>query len=418
MTSIHQNLVNRRSKALGPTYSHFYENPLHIVRGEGVWLYDVNGKKYLDCYNNVPSVGHCNPHVVDAIYQQARTLNTHTRYLHETVIEYAEMLTATLPEDDYVALFVCTGTEANDLAYRIASTVTGNKGVIITENVYHGNSTLVTELSPAEGRTHPCPDYVAEIAAPDSYRGKVDANEVDKAIEQLAAHGIKPAMQLIEGAFENPGLFTPDKQYYQDMVTKTHAAGGLVVIDEVQSGLCRQGENFWSYQNSGLTPDIVTMGKPLGCGHPLAATVVKRSVIEKFGKITDYFNTFGGNPVSAAAGRAVLQYIHNENILENVHDTGIHFRAGIAKLQEKHTIIGDVRGKGMFIGIDLVKDRTSKKPAPVETTRVIELLREEGLLISYVGVEENILKIRPPLIFNKEHADMALGMMANAFDAI
>jgi len=418
MTSIHQNLINRRSKALGPTYSHFYENPLHIVRGEGVWLSDINGKKYLDCYNNVPSVGHCNPQVVDAICEQARTLNTHTRYLHETIIEYAEMLTATMPEDDYVALFVCTGTEANDLAYRIASTVTGNTGVIITENVYHGNSTLVTELSPAEGRTHPCPDYVAEIAAPDSYRGKVDANEVDKAIEQLATHGIKPAMQLIEGAFENPGLFTPDKQYYQDMVTKTRAAGGLVVIDEVQSGLCRQGENFWSYQNSDLVPDIVTMGKPLGCGHPLAATVVKRSVIDKFGKITDYFNTFGGNPVSAAAGRAVLQYIHKENILKNVHDTGIHFRAGIAELQEKHTIIGDVRGKGMFIGIDLVKDRSSKKPAPVETTRVIELLREEGLLISYVGVEENILKIRPPLIFNKEHADIALGMMANAFDAI
>ncbi|MCP3673370.1 MAG: aminotransferase class III-fold pyridoxal phosphate-dependent enzyme, partial [Gammaproteobacteria bacterium] len=208
------------------------------------------------------------------------------------------------------------------------------------------------------------------------------------------------------------------KKYYQDMVTKTKAAGGLVVIDEVQSGLCRQGENFWSYQNSGLVPDIVTMGKPLGCGHPLAATVVKRSVIEKFGKITDYFNTFGGNPVSAAAGRAVLQYIHKENILENVYDTGIHFRAGIAKLQEKHTIIGDVRGKGLFIGIDLVKDRISKKPAPVETTRVIELLREEGMLISYVGVEENILKIRPPLIFNKEHADIALGMMANAFSAI
>lgn len=418
MSNINQNLINRRSKALGPTYSHFYENPLQIVRGEGVWLYDADGKKYLDCYNNVPSVGHCNPHVVDAICEQARTLNTHTRYLHENIIEYAEMLTATTPEDDYVALFVCTGTEANDLAYRIASTVTGNQGVIITENVYHGNSTLVAELSPSEGRDHPRPDFVAEIAAPDSYRGETDANEVDKAIGQLASHGIQPAMQLIEGAFENPGLFTPDKQYYHDMLKKTRAAGGLIVIDEVQSGLCRQGENFWSYQNSGFVPDIITMGKSLGCGHPLAATVVKRSVIEKFGKTTDYFNTFGGNPVSTAAGRAVLQYIHKENILQNVHDTGIYFRAGIAKLQEKHNVIGDVRGKGMFIGIDLVKDRASKEHAPVEAARLIELLREEGMLISTVGVKANVLKVRPPLIFNKEHADIALGMMADAFNAL
>ena len=418
MTNTHENLIHRRSKALGPTYSHFYENPLHIVRGEGVWLYDADGKKYLDCYNNVPSVGHCNPHVIEAMCEQARTLNTHTRYLHETVVEYAEMLTATMPEDDYVALFVCTGTEANDLAYRITSTVTGRKGAIITEKVYHGNSTLVTELSPAEGRIHPCPDYVAEIAAPDSYRGEVDANEVDKAIEQLAAHGIKPAMQLIEGSFENPGLFAPGKQYYQDMIAKTRAAGGLIVIDEVQSGLCRQGENFWSYQNSDLVPDIVTMGKPLGCGHPLAAIVVKRSLIEKFGAITDYFNTFGGNPVSAAAGRAVLQYIHTENILQNVHDTGVYFRAGIAKLQEQHSVIGDVRGKGMFIGMDLVKDRTSKEHAPAEAARMIELLREEGMLVATVGVEANILKVRPPLIFNGEHTDIALGMMASAFNAL
>ena len=254
MTNSNQNLANRRSKALGPTYSHFYESPLHIVRGEGVWLYDSDGKKYLDCYNNVPSVGHCNPQVVDAVCEQVRTLNTHTRYLHENIIEYAEMLTATMPEEDYVALFVCTGTEANDLAYRIASTVTGRKGAIITEKVYHGNSTLVSELSPSEGRTHPCPDFIAEIAAPDSYRGKVDADEVDMAIARLAENGHQPAMQLIEGAFENPGLFTPEAQYYQDMIAKTRAAGGLIVFDEVQSGLCRQGENIWSFQNSDLVP--------------------------------------------------------------------------------------------------------------------------------------------------------------------
>lgn len=418
MTTKSHDLIARRRKALGPTYSHFYHEPLHIVRGEGVWLYDSDGKKYLDCYNNVPSVGHCNPHVVEAITRQISTLNTHTRYLHENVIEYAEMLTATIPEGDYVVLLVCTGTEANDLAYRIASTVTGNKGVIITENVYHGNSTLVSELSPSDGRHHPCPDFITEIAAPDSYRGKVDAQGINAAIDQLAVNGHQPAMQLIEGAFENPGLFTPDKKYYQDMIVKTRAAGGLIVFDEVQSGLCRQGENFWAFQNSDLVPDIITMGKPLGCGHPLAATVVKRSVIEEFGKVTDYFNTFGGNPVSAAAGRAVLQYIHKENILQNVHDTGLYFRTGLAELQEKHSVIGDIRGKGMFIGIDLVKDRKTKEHASEQAARLIELARGEGMLISTVGVEANVLKIRPPLIFNKENADMALGMLSNAFNAL
>jgi len=418
MTTSNHNLIQRRRKALGPTYTHFYQEPLHIVRGEGIWLYGSDGKQYLDCYNNVPSVGHCNPHVVEAITQQISTLNTHTRYLHENVIEYAEMLTATIPEDDYVVLLVCTGTEANDLAYRIASTVTGNKGVIITENVYHGNSTLVSELSPSERRHHPCPDFITEIAAPDSYRGKVDAQEINAAIEQLAINGHKPAMQLIEGAFENPGLFTPEKNYYQGIVAKTHAAGGLIVFDEVQSGLCRQGENYWAFQNSDLVPDIITMGKPLGGGHPLAAVVVKRHVIEEFSKVTDYFNTFGGNPVSAAAGRAVLQYIHTENILQNVHDTGIYFRAGLADLQKKHDVIGDIRGKGLFIGIDLVKDRKTKEHAPEQATRLIELARDEGMLISTVGVEANVLKIRPPLIFNKDNADMALGMLGNAFSAL
>ncbi|MEM7194930.1 MAG: aspartate aminotransferase family protein [Pseudomonadota bacterium] len=418
MTHQKHNLIDRRNKALGPTYTHFYDSPLHIVRGEGVWLFDSDGKRYLDCYNNVPSVGHCNPEVTDALCEQARTLNTHTRYLHENVVEYAEMLTATMPEDDYVALLVCTGTEANDLAYRIASTVTGRKGVIITENVYHGNSTLVSELSPSEGRTHPCPDFIAEIAAPDSYRGVVDANAVDWAVERLSEKGHQPGMQFIEGAFENPGLFTPEAEYFQSMANKTRAAGGLVIVDEVQSGLCRQGENIWSYQNAGLVPDIVTMGKPLGCGHPLAATVVRREVIDEFGKITDYFNTFGGNPVSTAAGKAVLNVIHRENILHSVYQTGMHFREGLRKLQAQHSIIGDIRGKGLFIGVDIVKDPVTREHAPDTASHLIELLREEGMLVSTVGVEANVLKIRPPLVFNIDHADMALDMMSNAFDSL
>ena len=414
----YQELVERRKQTLGPTYTHFYKNPLHIVRGEGVWLFDSEGRRYLDCYNNVPSVGHCNPEVVDAICAQARQLNTHTRYLHENIIRYGEMLTGTMPEDDYVALFVCTGTEANDLAYRIASTVTGRKGVVITENVYHGNSTLVSELSPGEGRHHPCPDFIAEVPPPDSYRGSIDPSQVDHAFERLKNQGHEVAAQFIEGAFENPGLFCPNADYFQEVARRTRAAGGLIVFDEVQSGLCRQGENIWAYQNSDLAPDIITMGKPLGCGHPLAATVVRRSVIEQFGKITDYFNTFGGNPVATAAGIAVLNYIHQNDVLNNVHQTGKYFRAGLEKLKDKYDVIGDVRGKGLFIGVDMVRDRKTKAHASSEAARVIELLREEGMLVSTVGVHANILKIRPPLIFSQENADMALQMMKNAYAAL
>ncbi|MGB1612391.1 MAG: aspartate aminotransferase family protein [Arenicellales bacterium] len=418
MSDAYSKLLDRRKQALGPTYTHFYKKPLHIVRGEGIWLYDSDGRAYLDCYNNVPSVGHCNPQVVDSICEQTRTLNTHTRYLHENIVSYSEMLTATMPEDDYVALIVCTGTEANDLAYRIASSVTGRRGAIITENVYHGNSTLVAELSPGEGRSHPCPDFIEEISAPDTYRGSVDSDSVDDAVERLKRNGHDVAALYIEGAFENPGLFCPDATYFKSIAAKTRAAGGLIVFDEVQSGLCRQGENIWSYQNSGLVPDIITMGKSLGCGYPLAAVVVRRSVIEAFGKTTDYFNTFGGNPVATAAGIAVLNYIHENDILKSVHQTGWYFRAGLEKLKDQHDLIGDIRGKGLFIGVDLVQDRQTKAHASLEAKRLIELLKEEGMLVSTVGVHGNILKMRPPLVFNRQNADMALDMMATSLAAL
>ena len=274
-------LTERRRRALGPTYTHFYREPLYLVRGEGVWLFDNEGRRYLDCYNNVPSVGHCHPHVVAALTREIATLNTHTRYLHHNVVEYAERLAATLPGDLSVCLFVCTGSEANDLAYRIARAATGNDGAICTVGAYHGNTTLVAELSPEYERKRPRPDFIVDVEPPDSYRGRFAADDpasidkyadlVDVAIDELGEQGHRPAMMIIDSIYDAAGVHTPSPEYQQRVHGKVRAAGGLVVCDEVQSGLTRLGDNYWGFMDSGVVPDIVTMGKGLGAGLPVAA---------------------------------------------------------------------------------------------------------------------------------------------------
>ena len=287
-------LVRRRKRALGAAYSHFYERPLYIVRGEDVWLYDDAGNEYLDCYNNVPSVGHCHPEVVATLARQAGTLNTHTRYLHHAIIEYSEMLAETLPRDLSVCSFVCTGTEANDLAYRMARSVTGIKGAIMTDGAYHGNSTLVSELSRPFECPRPMPDFVVEAEAPYTYRGSFGedhpdyaqayADRVDDAIDRLDANGHKPAMMIIDSIFDGKGILTPPPVYQQMVYEKVRAAGGLIVADEVQSGLGRLGDNLWGFMDSGVVPDIVTMGKPMGDGHPLAVVVTTPDIAAGFAK--------------------------------------------------------------------------------------------------------------------------------------
>ena len=273
-----QQLLERRKKALGPAYRLFYRQPVHLVRGEGVWLYDANGRKYLDCYNNVASVGHCHPHVVGALSRQAAMLNTHTRYLHENVVHYAERLGASLPGDLSVCMFVCTGTEANDLAFRIARTVTGNDGAIVMENAYHGNSMVVTELSTEEYPAAERPDYLEAAEPPNPYRGSFRYGEADlgasyagcvgDAIGRLARRGHKPAMFLCDAIFDSNGALTAPPGYLQSVYGQVRAAGGLCVADEVQSGLCRLGDHMWGFEDSDVVPDIVTMGKPIGDGHP------------------------------------------------------------------------------------------------------------------------------------------------------
>jgi len=421
-------LLQRRHTAMGPTYRLFYEEPIHLVRGEGVWLFDAEGNRFLDCYNNVASVGHCHPHVVNALSEQAATLNTHTRYLHENIVRYAERLGNSLPGELSVCLFVCTGTEANDLAFRIARTVTGNSGAVVAENAYHGNSMVVTELSTGEYPAEERPDYLEAVEPPNLFRGSVRYGEsnpgkhyagyIDSALEALWERGHGPAMFLCDTIFDSNGALTAPKGYFSSVYQKVRAAGGLCIADEVQSGLCRLGDNMWGFEDSDVVPDIVTMGKPIGDGHPLAAVVTTPTIAEAFSSRFHYFNTFGGNPVSAAVGLAVLDVIEQEDILNQVHEIGGRLGAGLRLLKDRFPVIGDVRGKGLFYGIELVTDTDRLTPAPSQAAQVQNFLRSKGVLLGTTGPFDNVVKIRPPLIFAQEHVELLLVILEQAFQAL
>ena len=427
MTDAPSELIARRGRHMGAAYSHFYEKPLHLVKGEGVWLYDSEGRRYLDCYNNVPSVGHCHPEVVEALARQAGTLNTHTRYLHHEVIDYAQELAATLPGDLSVCTFVCTGTEANDLAYRMAAAVTGHEGIIITSHAYHGNSWLVSQLSQGFGSQAARADFIVDVEPPYTYRGPFAADHpdvkgayaglVDDAIETLRERGKAPAMMLIDSIYDAKAILTPEPAYLQQVYRKVRAAGGLLVADEVQSGLTRLGDNFWGFMDSGVVPDIVTMGKPMGDGHPLAVVVTTPAIAQAFAESSGYFNTFGGNPVSAVVGRTVLNIVQRDRLIDRVKRSGDCLTRGLLELQQRYEGIAEVRGKGLFMGVELVHDRASAEPAPERAVAVVEKLREEGVLASTNGVHGNVLKLRPPLVFETEHAELALAAIDKAMAA-
>lgn len=405
-------LVARREKVLGPAYRLFYEKPLHLVRGEGVFLYDAAGQRYLDAYNNVASLGHCHPRVVEAITRQTALLNTHTRYLHEGIVDYAEALTATFPETLSQVMFTCTGSEANDLAVRIARFVTGGTGIIATELAYHGLTSAVAEFSPSLGESVTLGPHVRTVPAPDSYRHSPAevmekfGRDVTAAIADLQRHGIKPAMLIADGIFSSDGIFVGPKGFLKPAVEAIHAAGGLFVADEVQPGFGRTGEAMWGFERHGVAPDMVTIGKPMGNGYPMAGIVLRPEVIAEFGPRARYFNTFGGNPVAAAAGGAVLETIRAEGLQQNALAVGRYLMESLAQLAARHPAIGDVRGSGLFIGVEIVADRSAKTADAALTTRIVNGLRERRVLISASGPRANVLKIRPPLVFSRENADM------------
>ena len=413
-------LLARRKAALGPAYHLFYDAPAHLVRGQGVWLWDAQGRKYLDCYNNVASVGHCHADVVAALTRQASTLNTHTRYLHENVVELSETIAAKMPGELSVCMFVCTGTEANDLATRIARTVTGNQGMLVSEYSYHGNSTLVYALSSAD--SHDRPDWLAIFEPPCQYRPAFEGDDllddyvgsVRTAISELNQRGQRPAAIMIDSIFDCPGTVEAPAGYFKQVYEAVRASGGLVIADEVQSGYCRTGK-WWGFSHDEVVPDIVTLGKPMGAGHPLSAVVTTAEIAEKFAASSDYFNTFGGNPVSTAVGKAVIDVIDREDILGNVVSVGAYTRTGLEKLQEKYEVIGDVRGRGLFLGLDLVKDRLSKTPDAEAARCMANIMKDEGVLLSKHGRYDNTLKIRPPMVFSRDHAEQLLAALDVCF---
>jgi 4-aminobutyrate aminotransferase-like enzyme len=379
-----------------------------------VWLFDADGQKYLDCYNNVPCVGHCHPQVVEALCKQAGTLNTHTRYLDEHLLDYADSLLAKFDQSlDRLAL-ACTGSEANELALRMAKLNTGGEGFICTNATYHGNTAAVAQLNsifePFEGYG----DHIRMVNWPDSYRAKYElegsaladayADEVRHAIESFEESGIKFAGMIVCPIFANEGLPNVPEGYMQKAVGYVRDAGGLYIADEVQAGFGRTGQ-WWGHTSSGVIPDILTLGKPMGAGHPISGVVARGELLDKYRSREMYFNTYGGNPVSCAVGLAVLEVIEKEGLVENAASVGQYVLQEFMGLQAKYEFIGDVRGRGLFFGIDLVKDRATKEPDAASAKRVVNELRNRGILMSKIGEHDNVLKLRPPLCFSQENAD-------------
>jgi 4-aminobutyrate aminotransferase-like enzyme len=406
-------LLERRRRAL-PRSPLFYSHPVHLVRGEGVWLFDPDDRRYLDCYNNVPVVGHSHPRVVQAVTQQQRLLATHSRYLHEAIVELAERLQASLPPELDAVMVVNSGSEANDLAWRIARAATGRAGAVVTAYAYHGLTEATHALSPEEWARGEQPAHVAKIPAPDGYRGQYRRGD-DGWVQRYAAHIDDAAQALgdrgfaalyLDPGFTADGILSPPPSYLREAARRAQLLGGLVVADEVQAGHGRSGTHLWSFQASGITPDMVVMGKPMGNGFPVAALVVKSQLLDAIPEEVELFSTFGGNPVACAAALAVLAVIDDEDLVANAGKVGSYLRQGLLTLADRHPLIGDVRGEGLLLGVELIDE--ADEPAAGDARKVTEAMRERGILLSATGPAGNVLKIRPPLVFRHEHADLLL----------
>ena len=388
-------LARRRGEVLGPALTGLtYSRPVHVVRGEGVWLYDADGNRLLDAYNNVPVVGHCHPRVTEAVVRQTRLLNTHARYLYEPLIELAERLTASMPPGSGLdtVMLVNSGSEANELAWRFALAATGGQAGILTDHAYHGVTTAIADFSPEEWPTGFRPTNVETIAPPGT-----DGTNLQAALERLQA---PLAATFIDGAFTSDGIRFPPPEEVQAIVDQTHAAGGLFVADEVQAGHGRTGDHLWSFVHYGITPDLVTLGKPMGNGYPVAAVITRREIAERLAATNHVFSTFGGNPVAAQAALAVLDVIEDERLVEHAARVGSRL---VRSLEELGL---EVRGRGLLVGVELASADLAE--------RVVNQLRDEGILIGRTGRDENVLKIRPPLVFADEHADLVVDAVCRA----
>ena len=406
-------LIERRKKALGPSYKLFYETPVHAVSAEGVWITDGRGQRFLDVYNNVPSVGHCHPRVVEAASRQMAVLNTHTRYLNDVVLSYAEKLLRHFPPELSNVMFTCTGSESSDLALRIAKTHTGGVGIVVTENAYHGITEQIARMSPSLGAGVALWPHVRTVPAPDAYRlghenvAEAFATSIKRAFEDLSRHGFKPAAFVADMIFSSDGIFADPAGFLKPALDAVHAAGALFIADEVQPGFGRTGP-MWGFARHGIVPDLVLMGKPMGNGLPIGGVVTRPEVLGEFATTARYFNTFGGNPVCCAAAHATLSVIEDEGLAENSVKVGNYLQEGLRELTAGLAAAGDIRGAGLFVGLDFIKDAQTKEPDGDLGLFVVNALRDRNILISASGIEGNVLKIRPPLPFSTEHADIFL----------
>jgi 4-aminobutyrate aminotransferase-like enzyme len=412
---VSETLLERRARLMGPNVPTFYRNPLHIVRGQGVWVWDARGRRYLDCYNNVPHVGHCHPHVVQAIAMQAAQLNTHTRYLHEGVLDYIERLTATMEHGLSQAIMTCTGSEANDIALRMAQAVTGRGGIIATDNTYHGNTMAVSQLStrrPPIGGRWP---NVRLVPAPDVLLPGADAAQrfaahVAEAIADLEAAGFGIAGMLLCPVFANEGLPAVPRGFLDPALAVLRARGGIFIADEVQPGFGRCCTHFWGHDWLGAAPEVVTLGKPMANGHPVGAVVATPQVMAAFRENFGYFNTFGGNPVSAAACNAVLDVIEREGLVDGARRTADHILQRLHAL--RHPWLAEVRGAGLFFAAEFVKEDST--PAAQFTEDLVEAIVARGVLVNRLGRGRNVLKIRPPMVLAVAEADILCDALEDA----
>lgn len=411
-------LYQRRTALLAPTYGLFYQEPVQIVRADGVWMYDETGRAYLDAYNNVPVVGHCHPHVLERTMAQARRLNTHTRYLTDTPVELAEKLLVTFPgalgPGRGRVIFTCTGSEANDLAVRIAKAATGGTGFLITEHAYHGTTETIAGMSPSAGVKLGA--HVRAIPSPATSGGPAAfAAAVRAGVAALRAANIQPAGLLVDTIFSSDGVFSDPPGFLAEAVAEIRAAGGLFIADEVQPGFARTGEAMWCFQRHGVVPDLVTMGKPMGNGHPIAALVAQEPHVAAFARQTRYFNTFGGNNVACAAALGVLEVIERESLLDNAARSGAQLQAGLRDLAARFPSLGEVRGAGLFVGVQVLA--TEKLDARSETARIVNGLRRAGVLIGSAGRNGDVLKIRPPLPIRSDEVALLVERLAEVLAA-
>ena len=428
-------MLNRRSiqklrkKHIAPSFSVSYDKPLHIVFGKGQYLYDSDGNKFLDAVNNIQHIGHSHPKVIEAIEIQSKKLNVNTRYLDETIVKYAKELVQKLPVDLEVCYFTNSGSESNDLALRIARMLSKSKETIVLDGAYHGHTSALIEVSPYKFNGlggSGCPDFVHVVSRPDPYRGKYTGQncfkeylvELDNVLNKIKIKNKGVASFIVEPIMGCGGQIIFPSGFLSKAFKLVRENGGICIADEVQIGFGRMGSHYWGFETENVIPDIITVGKSMGNGHPLSAVITTRDIADRFNNGMEYFNSFGGNPVSCAVGRSVLKVIEKEKLQENALKTGSFLIKLLKNLKKEHPIIGDVRGRGLFIGIELVRDKNTKEPADIESKQLVNRIKDKGVLLSVDGPFNNVIKLKPPLVFNKENAKFLVNKLGQTLEEI